>query len=201
MQGHCFFVAGIGTNIGKTHFIINSCKDDKNYFAIKPIISGFKNNDLNSDSALILNSLQLEINQQNLDMISPWRFELGASPHIASKQEIDFDKVVNFCQNHIKKSLKLNKKLLIESAGGIMTPINKNKTFLDLAQELSLPIILVTANFLGSISQTLCCIEAIKTRKLEIIKIIVNKNPNSQNEDSKISDSDFYNYITNYLIS
>ena len=64
------------------------CRKIEHSFAIKPIISGFKKEDHESDSAKILNALGLEINQHNLDLISPWRFELAASPHIAANDEI-----------------------------------------------------------------------------------------------------------------
>ena len=57
-----------------------------------------------------------------------------------------------------------------------MTPINYDKTFLDLAAELKIPTLLVTANYLGAISHTLCAIEALKTKKVVVEKIIVNEN-------------------------
>mgnify|MGYP000968404375 CR=1 FL=1 len=193
-----YFVAAISTDIGKTHFVTKYCRKIEHSFAIKPIISGFKKEDHESDSAKILNALGLEINQHNLDLISPWRFELAASPHIAANDEINFTELVDFCHNNIKKAQKAGKTLFIESAGGIMTPINKDKTFIDLAQKLQIPVILITANFLGSISQTLCCIESLKSRNITIETIIVNNPPQLKINDSKISDKDFLKYITNY---
>ena len=68
-----------------------------------------------------------------------------------------------------------------------MSPINNSKTFKDLALNLDIEIILITSNFLGSLSQTLCAIEVIKKYHLKIHKIIVNNNKINQN--SYLSDN------------
>ena len=140
--------------------------------AIKPVITGFKG-DGTSDSERILNALGLQINKNNLDKISPWRFKKPVSPNFLAN--ISQDEIIDFCLKNIENSNKNHKKLLIESAGGVMTPINSNFTFLDLANALKLPILLVTSNYLGAISHTLCSLESIKNKNLKISKIIVNE--------------------------
>jgi dethiobiotin synthetase len=167
-----YIVLAVGTDIGKTFLVENLCKKNSKYNAIKPIITGFIN-DNNSDSAKILNALNIKINKINLDKISPWRFKKALSPNFVSN--ISKNEIVDFCIKNIKNSKKNQQTLLIEGAGGVMTPINKNFTFLDLAEDLQLPILLVTSNYLGAISHTLCCLEAIKNKNLKISKIIVNE--------------------------
>jgi len=167
-----FIVLAIGTDIGKTFLVENLCKKNSKYTAIKPVITGF-NKDGTSDSEKILNALNLKINKNNLDEISPWRFKKPISPNFIT--QISQDKIIEFCKKNIEKSKKKNQILLIESAGGVMTPINDNFTFLDLASVLKLPILLVTSNYLGAISHTLCCLESIKNKNLKISKIIVNE--------------------------
>lgn len=174
-----YLILGTGTDIGKTFLVENICHIlPTKYSAIKPISSGSKDDDENSDSARILKSLGMESSLENLAKISPWRFEQPISPHLAAQltnTEIDFLEVKNFCLEKITQAKNENKSLLIEAAGGVMTPINNNKTFLDLAQELQIPVLLITANYLGAISHTLCAIEALKSRKVIIEKIIVNE--------------------------
>ena len=157
---------------GKTFLVENLCKKNSKYNAIKPIITGFIN-DNNSDSAKILNALNIKVNKSNLDKISPWRFKKPLSPNFVIN--ISKNEIVDFCKKNIKNSQQNHQTLLIEGAGGVMTPINNNFTFLDLAQDLKLPILLVTSNYLGSISHTLCCLEAIKNKNLKVSKIIVNE--------------------------
>lgn len=172
LEEQSYIVLAVGTDIGKTFLVENLCKKNSNFYAVKPVITGF-NGDGNSDSERILNALKLKINKKNLDKISPWRFKKPVSPNFLA--DIPQDKIIEFCLKNIEESKKNHKKLLIESAGGVMTPINNNFTFLDLANVLRLPILLVTSNYLGAISHTLCCLESIKNKNLKISKIIVNE--------------------------
>jgi dethiobiotin synthetase len=184
-------VLGINTDIGKTYFVENFCKKNSNFFAIKPIISGF-NNPIDSDSGKILKALNLEINNKNLDLISPWRFKPALSPNFI--KNIEFDEILNFCIKNIEICRKNNKKLLIEGLGGVMSPINNKNNYLDVAKKLNSPIILITANFLGSISQTLCAVSAIKDYGLNIDKIIVNSN-----HKKPVSDKKFINCLEKFI--
>jgi dethiobiotin synthetase len=172
-----YFIAAIGTDIGKTFLVENLCRILPNVMAIKPIASGFNDDDKNSDSAKILAALNLEISLTNIIAITPWRFKEALSPHFAAQisgNNIDFSAVKKFCEEKISEAKNSDNFLFIEAAGGVMTPINNNHTFLDLAAELQIPVLLLSANYLGSISHTLCAIEALKCRELVIEKIIIN---------------------------
>ena len=189
-------VAAIDTDIGKTYLIEQIIKKFTNINVIKPIISGFNLEDKNNDLYKIIKNLNIEYNINNINKICPWRSSIAASPHIAIKDQINYDKLVAFCNNNIRQSKKDCKNLLIESAGGIMSPINNDKTFINLANDLNIKLILLTSNFLGSLSQTLCAIYALRQYKLKIHRVVVNnlaKGPNSM-----MSDDNFIEYITNY---
>lgn len=182
-----YFVAGIGTDIGKTFLVENLCRILPNAMAIKPIASGFIDGDENSDSAKILSALGQKNSLENINAITPWRFSEALSPHFAAEifgAKIDFAEVTNFCQQKILEAKNSDRFLLIEAAGGVMTPINNEKTFLDLVAELKIPLLLVSANYLGAISHTLCAVEALKARGVEVAKIIVNETlPTSQQSE------------------
>lgn len=182
LQEKIYFIAGIGTDIGKTFLVEqlcrNLCEKEIAVKAVKPVASGFEDGDKNSDSAKILAALGVEISPNNINDITPWRFLEAISPHLAAKnsgQKIDFSEVKNFCQQKILEAKKRDQFLFIEAAGGVMTPLNEEKTFLDLAAELEIPVLLVSANYLGSISHTLCAVEALKSKKVRIEKIIINE--------------------------
>lgn len=189
-------ITAIDTNIGKTYLVEQICQKIPNIKVIKPIISGFNFDDINNDIYKIAKSLNIEYNLKNIDIISPWRFKLASSPHIASIKDINFEDLIQFCKKNITLAKKSQKHLLIESAGGIMSPINSDKTFKDLALNLDIEIILITSNFLGSLSQTLCAIEVIKKYHLKIHKIIVNNIKINQN--SYLSDDQFIEYVNDY---
>jgi len=226
-----YFIVGTGTDIGKTFLVENLCRNFPSAMAIKPIVSGFKDDDENSDSIKLLNSTKQILKQVQdddegkiyqkichpelvsgsilnsispwrsteaedegkvyqkichpelvsgsiLNSISPWRFTEAVSPHFAAKNSgtnINFLDVKNFCQEKIALAKTNNQFLFIEAAGGVMTPINDEKTFLDLAADLKIPTLLVSANYLGSISHTLCAVTALKSRNVVIEKIIINE--------------------------
>lgn len=177
-----YLIAGSGTDVGKTYFLEKICikllKNGYKIDAIKPIISGFEASDLKSDSAKILKALNLEITQKNFDLVSPWRFKEPLSPNIAAKnfgKKINFLEVTNFCKARISQARQENSFLFIETAGGIMTPINDEKTFIDLADELKIPVLFISRNYLGIISQTLCAIEVMKSRNIKVETIFFNK--------------------------
>lgn len=167
-----YLILGTGTDIGKSFLVENLCRILPNATAIKPVCTGFGDDDENSDPARILRALNQKFSQENLDKISPWRFAEPCSPHFV-KDEIDFAEVVKFCQKNIQDHR--DKNLLIEAAGGVMTPINNQKTFLDLAAELKISVLLVCGNYLGAISHTLSALEALRVRNVLVEKIIVNE--------------------------
>ena len=167
-----YLVLGTGTDIGKSFLVENLCRISSNTTAIKPVCTGLTDDDKNSDPARILSALNLDLSKKNLDEISPWRFAEPCSPHFI-EDKINFAQVAKFCQQKISEHK--NKNLLIEAAGGVMTPINDEKTFLDLVTELKLPVLLVCGNYLGAISHTLSAVEALRSRNIVIERIIVNE--------------------------
>jgi len=174
-----YFVTAIGTDIGKTHFVTNLYQtllnNSQKANIIKPVISGFDS--YNNDTLEILDILKLENNSENIDKISPFRLKFPLSPDIAAKREekeFNFNEIKDFCLKNIKKSKESDEFLLIEGAGGVMSPITSNKNFLDLMQELQIPVLLVISNYLGSISHTLTAIKSLEQYNINLEYIIFN---------------------------
>jgi dethiobiotin synthetase len=195
-----YFITATGTSAGKTYLLTKICeiltKKSVKVSAIKPVASGY-NGDGNDDTALIIKSLGEKSSAKIINEITPWRLEKPVSPHIAGR--INFDEVKDFCQKKIKKTDC--DFLFIEGAGGVMTPISNDKTFLDLISELQIPILLVSANYLGSISHTLCSIEAIKTKNLVVEKIIINNHFSDNNIRETVETIENFSKIETILIN
>lgn len=196
-----FFITSTGTDIGKTFVVENICrqliKDGKKVAAIKPIISGFRDDDLNSDSAKILKVLGLNFTPENLNKISPYRFLAPLAPNVAAALEhknINFAELINFCKNEISLTKKNNQYLLIEGAGGVMTPITDDKVFADLIVELNIPTILVVGNYLGTISHTLTAIKAMLAYNIKISEVILNVR-----DDDKIDAGDTLRMLKGFV--
>ena len=177
------FITSTGTNIGKTYCTVQILKEmlyRKVLFnAYKPILSGFDASNIeDSDSYKILKVNNKVPKIEDIKEISPWLFKTPIAPSIAAIKEnksLKYNEVLKWC---LKKSDN-NLINIFEGAGGIMVPIEKKKTILDLMKELNSKIVLVVGNYLGSVSHTLSAIQNLQQANLKIINIIINKNINN----------------------
>ncbi len=96
-----------------------------------------------------------------------------ASPHIGMQKE-------NVHYDGLKIPLPKSENLLIESAGGLFTPLDKEKCMIDFLSTFPLPCILVGAYYLGGINHILLSIEALKARKIPLLGLIISKDSNPQ---------------------
>ena len=65
---------------------------------------------------------------------------------------------MTYCQTAIDQRRDI---LLIEGVGGIMVPLDAERTVLDVMMALQLPLILVAGSYLGTISHTLTALDAL----------------------------------------
>ncbi|MFC3321303.1 dethiobiotin synthase [Mesorhizobium cantuariense] len=61
--------------------------------------------------------------------------------------------------------------IVIEGAGGLMVPLNRQTKFIDIFQQWQLPVVLCARTALGTINHTLLSIEALRARSIPIIGI------------------------------
>jgi dethiobiotin synthetase len=178
------FITATGTDVGKT-FVATSLirhlrRMGRLVDAIKPVVSGFDPAQaVTSDPGLLLQALGLPVTAQEIERISPWRFRDAVSPDLAAEREgrtIEVDAVISFCQTAVDQRQEV---LLIEGIGGIMVPLDAERTILDVMMALQLPLILVTGSYLGTISHTLTALDALYRRGLGVMAIIVSETPGS----------------------
>jgi len=178
------FITATGTDVGKTFVAASLIRHLRRMGrlvdAIKPVVSGFDPAQAAaSDPGILLDALGLPVTVAEIDRISPWRFRAALAPDLAAEREgrsIDVDTVVTFCQTAIGQRQDI---LLIEGSGGIMVPLDAQRTILDVMLALQLPLILVAGSYLGSISHTLTALDALFRRGLNVLAIIVSETPDS----------------------
>ena len=178
------FVTATGTDVGKTFVTASLIRHLRNQGheveAIKPVLSGFDPKAAAaSDPGILLDALGLPVTPDAIERISPWRFRAPLSPDLAASMEgrrIDVDEVVTFCQNAVAGRRDV---LLIEGVGGIMVPLDDQRTILDVMMALDLPLILVTGSYLGSISHTLTALDSLFTRDMNVMAVVVSETPGS----------------------
>ena len=161
-------VLGIHTGIGKTiasAVIAEAIGAD--YW--KPVQAGTEEMDTVLVSNLLTNGAA-RVHKEAVVLSQPM------SPHAAAaidKVDIDFTKF---------EWPLTNKTLLVETAGGILSPMSSATTMADFVQHYRLPAILVVQNYLGSINHTLLSIEVLKNRGINLLGIVINGAGNSASE-------------------
>ncbi len=182
MSAH--FITATGTDIGKTFVtrgLIRALRArGRQVAALKPIVSGFEPAEAaGSDSGLLLAALGRAATLEAIAEISPWRFAAPLSPDMAAAREkraLDYPALIDFCRAAIAASRDA---LLIEGAGGIMSPVDGAHTMLDWMSALELPLILVTGTYLGTISHTLTALDVLARRGLVISALVINETAGS----------------------
>lgn len=173
------FVSGAGTEVGKTFvttMLINEIrKNDRPVMALKPVISGFVDDDVGeSDTGQILEALGLEITPDNIEKVSPWRFRAPIAPMMAATREgreLDIDEIAAFCQ----KNTAPNCIKIIEGVGGVMVPLTNEATVLDLMVEVGAPLLLVVGSYLGTLSHTLTALHTVQDHGLKVLGIVISE--------------------------
>ncbi len=169
-----FFVTGSDTDVGKTWvsclLLATARKKFRKVGAYKPVASGVERLE-DSDPYLLWKAIG---QRESVDQVCPQRFTAPLAPSIASELEgrsISTPRILEGYQDW-----KANSDfLLVEGAGGLYSPITLNYLNADLAHGLGLPLILVVANRLGAINQTLLTLQAALARQLPIAAIVLNQ--------------------------
>lgn len=166
-------IAGIHTNIGKT--IVSAViaeAIDAQYW--KPVQAGENERD-----SLLLRQLltggDTRVHNEALVLSQP------LSPHTAA--EIDG---VTVDYKNFTWPLT-DKLLLVETAGGLLSPMSADSTMADFITYYNLPVILVTLNYLGSINHTLLTIEVLKSRGIKVLGLVINGLENESSEQFILS--------------
>jgi dethiobiotin synthetase len=175
-----YFVTSTGTDVGKTFVTAGLIRylrtSNQAVAALKPVVSGYDSSVVEtSDPAVLLAALGRPVAADEVDRIAPWRFRAPLSPDLAAAREgrsVAFDELVDFSRSAIKAN---NGVLFIEGVGGIMVPLEGNRTVLDWMAALSIPLLLVVGGYLGTISHTLTAIDVLTQRKLSIAAIVVSE--------------------------
>lgn len=167
------FISGSGTDIGKTFIaqhLLSLLTQSKIVAVRKPVESdcALINGVLIAKDATKL--LSLSNVADDIDTVSPYRFESCCSGESASKAEnidLSLKQLLDACQS--------DEFVVVEGAGGLLSPIANNTLNIDLAKALNLPLIIIIKDELGAINQALMAILAAKQYQLEICCVILNQ--------------------------
>ena len=166
MSGKGLFVTGIGTDVGKTiasAVIVKALQAD--YW--KPVQCG----DLdNTDTHKVKKLTGCKIHPET------YRLQAPMSPHAAAEKE---NVQLKLSEINLPKS---DNHIVVEGAGGIMVPFSSTETYLNLMLKLSLPIVLVTRHYLGSINHTMLSWSVLKAAGINVVALVISGKPHETTE-------------------
>ncbi len=186
------FVTGTDTGVGKTVLsallLAELRRRNINAAPIKPIQTGCAGNVPDLDYALSMTRMNAtELDYRNM---APYTFEPACSPHLAAElagSELDIAEMVIAA-----RTLATEYEFIVaEGAGGIMVPLNRRETMLDLMQAMKFPVLIAARPGLGTINHTLLTIRALRSDDLSIAGIVFitseAKDPSFIEEDNAVT--------------
>ncbi|MCA9266324.1 MAG: dethiobiotin synthase [Planctomycetales bacterium] len=175
------FITGTGTEVGKTYVTSllarHLCLSGVRVGVYKPVASGC----LHSGDTLEANDArqlwEAAGRPGRLYDVCPQRFAAPLAPHLAARAEgteIDPEQLRSGLEIWTGGEYDL---VLVEGAGGLMSPLGDDEYVADLAIDFGYPLLVVAANRLGVINETLQTLIAAATFRegLTVAGVILNE--------------------------
>jgi dethiobiotin synthetase len=177
-QHRGIFITGTDTGVGKTVVTAGIAlalrRAGINAVVMKPVETGCvtrKRLRVPSDATFHLSTLGID---EPLDLICPVRLRHPLAPMTAAEIEgetIDMRRIIQAYEN-LASRYDL---VLVEGAGGLMTPVADGCLFSGLAAELGLNMLLIAGLRLGVINHTLLSLDHARNRGIYTLGIVFNR--------------------------
>jgi dethiobiotin synthetase len=156
MKRTTFFITGTDTGVGKTVLTALLARHLRergvNAAALKPICSGGRGD---------AHSLRAAMNAAlTSDEINPWHFRAPLAPLLAARRERKQVKLADVLA-HVRAMQKRFDMVLVEGAGGLLSPLGGNFDSRDLIAALRATPMVVCPNRLGAANQVLLTLAAL----------------------------------------
>ena len=172
-----FFITGTDTNVGKTYVASGLASTLRakgvNVGVMKPAETGCRTQKgalVPADARALIKAAGV---RDALSLVNPFRFSKSLAPSVAAGLEhtvIEPDRILSAFQVLSRR----HPFMIVEGAGGIMVPLTAGYLFLDLAEALGLPVVIIARPGLGTINHTLLTISALRERRIAIAGVVIN---------------------------
>src|SRR5262245_36710652 len=187
------FVTGTDTGVGKTHVAAMIARataaQGQRVGVYKPVASGCR-----SESGSLVSDDALELwrsagSPGELELVCPQRFAAALSPHLAAQAE---GKTLDGALLHsgLEYWRERSDCLIVEGAGGLMSPLGDEEYVADLAYDFGYPVLVVARNQIGVINQMLQTMIVAMTFRdgMKIAGVVLNR-PNPLDNDPSLLDN------------
>jgi dethiobiotin synthetase len=150
------FITGTDTGVGKTYFsavAVHVLRErGVNVAGLKPVCAGSR------DDARVLQKISRA--GLTLDEVNPWHFRAALAPVLAARAEKKRARVREVVA-HIRRVAKRFDTVVVEGAGGLLSPLGEDFNSRDLLVALDAQPIIVCPNRLGTVGQVLLVLAAL----------------------------------------
>jgi len=173
------FLTGTDTGVGKTFVaaaIVRRLRaEGVRVGAYKPAVSGCE---VSAEGIPVWNDLEVLAealgNEFPRERICPQRFRAAVAPPVAAREEgtcVD-SRRLRTGADWWRGEVDL---LIVEGAGGLLSPLSETDTVADVAADLGFPLLIVARLGLGTINHTLLTVEAALRRGLHVAGVLLNE--------------------------
>jgi len=162
-------VSGTDTGLGKTVFAA-ALAGALDGFYWKPIQAGVEE-ETDRETVLRLSGLSPE-----RVLAEAYRLQTPASPHLAA----EIDGIV--IDPEALRLPETDRPLVVEGAGGLLVPLTRKVTYIDVMARWNAPVVLCARTTLGTINHSLLSIEALRARNLAIAGVAFIGDENQESE-------------------
>ncbi len=188
MNRRSVFVTGTDTGVGKTvvtgllaRFLLEQGLRTVTQKWIQTGCNGFSE-DVDKHLKLMMRTRD-EYEGYIRDM-EPCVLNFPASPHLAARlgsKVIDIGGIIRSWRR-LESEFEA---VIVEGAGGVMVPVDEETMIIDMCGDAGMPVIIVAANRLGCVNQTVLTVEALRNRGLDIVGVVFNRT--RKDEDKEIT--------------
>jgi dethiobiotin synthetase len=188
------FITGTGTGVGKTYvaaLIARALRETGQRVGVyKPVASGCEVRDGRVVSPDAIALWEAAGRPGTLEQVCPQTFAAPLAPLLAARAEgrrVD----PQLLRRGIDFWRETSDVVIVEGAGGLMSPVSDDDYNADLAAEFGYPLVVLSANVLGTINATLQTLITANTfcDGLEVAGIVLNS-PQSLRDSSSESNAD-----------
>jgi len=166
------FITGTDTGAGKTVLTALLARYlhqfDVRVAALKPVCSGGR-----ADAEQLFAALDGTL---PMDVINPWHFRAAIAPVLAARREKRTVTRADLLR-HLRQAGQGTDVVLVEGAGGLLSPLGEQVNSLDLIQALRARVILVAPNQLGVVNHILLTLKALPARTARSAQVVLMSPP------------------------
>jgi dethiobiotin synthetase len=168
------FITATDTGVGKTEVACGLVRGHRarglDVGAMKPAQSGHSSGEP-SDAELLAAAAG---GADPADLVCPYSFGPPLAPAVAARLEGRTVSVTRILEAARALAAR-HSALVVEGAGGLMTPLAEDATYADLAVALGLPVLVVARAGLGTVNHVALTCEALRARGLAVHGIVLNR--------------------------